>query len=174
MDWLVGIALTVFAGAVGVGYIVGTVVSKPGEISDASPPAPKTCSDFCQAWQKSRADVCMAKSNLAAAAAWFNACQQASYTAAAAAAAAIAAATAAAWIPFIGPAIAGPLFALSSALVVAAASAYAAMIGAGVAMTQRASDLNSAQTAEMAARAMVMSSCTGTALADCLAMPAPC
>ena len=174
MDVAIGIILVAFAGLVGIGYVAGMTVSASGQVSDASPPPPKTCAEFCMAWQMSRLDVCSAKSDLASAVAFFNACQQASNTAALAALAATAAATAAAWIPIFGAAIAGVLFIVASVLVAAAASAYSLMIGAGIAMAIRASALNDAETAEMGARAKVMSACSGTELANCLAMPAPC
>jgi hypothetical protein len=174
MEVAIGIALLVFGGLVGVGYIVGTVVSTPGETSDTSTGAPTNCDEFCMAWQKSRADVCMAKANLASASAWYDSCAKASYVAAAAAAAAIAAATAAAWIPIFGAGIAAFLFAISSALVVAAAAAYSLMLGAGAAVMIKASQLNDAEAAQTSALKMVMDNCTGAALTNCLAMPAPC
>jgi hypothetical protein len=174
MDVAIGLGLLVFLGLVGVGYIVGTAVSTQGVASGTISTPTTSCDDFCKAWQGARSDVCMARSNLASASAWFNTCQNASYYAAASAAAASLAAWVAAAVPLFGPAIAGPLFIIASGLVIAAASAYTAMIGAGIAMTARASDLNNAQTAAIAARAKVMSSCAGDALTNCMAMPAPC
>jgi hypothetical protein len=183
MLWVaLGIATLVTVAVVG--YLIGLAVSSPGEVSPATSGDPRSCDQFCTIFQAARGKVCMAQSNLAAAAAFFATCQAAANSAAAVAAAlaaiSIAAALAAAstaWIPIVGASAAAFAAIAAAAAATAAgvaATAYALMAGAGVAMTQKQSDLNNAQNAQSMAAMDVMSHCSAAQAAACFAMPGPC
>ena len=90
-----GWAALIIVGALAVvatGYIIGLAVSSPGEIRSPAGGDPNTCADFCMAWERSRAALCGALSNLAAARAFANSCWNA-WLAALATAAALTAAS---------------------------------------------------------------------------------
>ena len=172
MLWVV-LGVATFATLAAAGYLIGVAVSSPG-VASRDLPTPSNCDDFCNVWKQARGMVCIAQSNLASAASWYNSCQQLFYAAAAAAAVAIAIATAASFIPFIGPAIAAPLFAAAGIAASLAASMYAMMMGAGLALTQKQSELNNAQNAAAMAAMDVSSHCARDAASACFASPPPC
>jgi hypothetical protein len=165
---LLGIAGTL--AVLATGFAAGYFLSGPAATGDIVGQSPTTCSDFCKAWQSTRVDVCNAVMALANAQAIADNLAKAAGALAIAAAALAATALALGWVPGLGPA-------LVSAAITAAASATAAAAlaaGAGVAALQRGNELASARNAETAAKLKVFENCTGEALANCLAMPAPC
>src|SRR5262245_51119247 len=99
-----GAAVIIFAA----GYLSATTVSFTGTISP--PPAGANCDALCSAWNSARSAVCMAIGTSAASAAALAAATAALNSAMLVAATLLVAAIAASLIPFIGPAIAGPLF----------------------------------------------------------------
>ena len=169
MEWaLLGVAAT--AGLIAVGFVIG--YSATGSVGFVIGPSstPSTCSDFCTAWQMSRAAVCSAVSSLQSAQAIADTLAKVAGALAAAAIAAAVLAVAGGWIPFVGPTlVAASITAAATATTLAAVAA-----GAGANALLMGKQLTDAQNAETAARLSVFEHCTGDALTQCLAMPAPC
>jgi len=171
MEWiLLGIGGT--AALLAVGFAIGYALSGPTATGDITSPGepPTSCSDFCKAWQAARLDVCSAVTALANAQAVADTLVKAAGALAIAAAALAAAAIALGWVPFAGPA----LVAASVTAAATATTAAATAAGAGLAALQRGNELAAARAAETTAKLQVLEHCTGDALANCLAMPAPC
>ena len=170
MEW-VAIGILGTAALVATGFLAGYIYSgssagASGIIGDN----PTTCDDFCKAWQGARLDTCAAVNALASAQAFADTLAKAAGAAALAAAVAAAIALAGGWIPFLGPT-------LVAASITAAATAFTAAMaaaGAGTAALQRGNELASARAAENTAKLNVFAHCSGAALTNCLAMPAPC
>jgi hypothetical protein len=171
MEWIaLGVAGTL--AVLGVGFAVGYALSGPTATGDITAPgdSPKSCSDFCKAWQAARVDVCSAVTALANAQAVADNLAKIAAALAIAAAAMAAVAIALGWIPFVGPTLVAA--SLTAATTATAAAGTAA--GAGLAALQRGNELAGARAAETAAKLQVFENCTGDALANCLAMPPPC
>jgi cytochrome c biogenesis protein CcdA len=169
MEWvLLGIAAT--AALIGSGFAVGYILSGPAATGSISGESPKTCDDFCKAWQVTRVDVCSAIMALANAQSIADNLAKTAGALAIAAAAAAGAAIALGWVPFLGPTL------VSASITAAATATVAAGLAAGAAFAAvaRGNELTSARTAETAAKLKVFENCKGDALASCLAMPAPC
>lgn len=159
---------------IGVGYVIGLLVSSPGEIRAPAPGDPSTCADFCMAWERSRAALCGARSNLAAARAFADSCWNAWLAALATAAALTAASVAAAFIPFFGPAIAAGLAAAAATAMGTAVALYLVWLGAELAVVTKQNEFGNRENEVQAARLKVLENCPADEAARCLATPAPC
>lgn len=165
-------------GATAILFAVGYLTSGVGSTLTVLPGgagASPSCSTLCTLWNAWRASACTALATSATAAAALAAANAALASASTTAALLLAAAVAASLIPFIGPAVAGPLFvayAAAQALVVI-------LLGRQVAFSQAASgaavDASKALAGAVAARADLIARCTDpTILTPCLATPSPC
>jgi hypothetical protein len=176
MDPLTALAIALGAGATiilfGAGYGSG-----PSSTLTGSPPpaADGSCASLCKTWTSWRASACLALAAASAAGAALAAANAALASALAAAALLLAAAVAASMIPFVGLAIAPPLWAayfVAQALVIflmgrQAAAAQGARTATG--------DVTVKLAGVSAALADLRRRCTNqTALATCLATPSPC
>ena len=95
-------------------------------------------------------------------------------TALAAYAAMLAAATVASLIPFIGPAIAIPLFAAAATLLATALLLEGIWAGLALAYVRKQQETGDAMNAASAARQKVIDNCPEDERNRCLATPAPC
>lgn len=168
-----GIGVT--AGLFLLGYLSAGTPSSTLTITTGSAGPTATCATLCSLWNTRRSTACTAIAASAAAAAALAAANAALASASITAALLLAAAIAASLIPFIGPGIAGPLF----AAYVVAQAAVVFLLGRQVAAAQAASAAAAAVTTALAAvaaaRADLMTRCTDpTMLAPCLATPSPC
>jgi hypothetical protein len=171
---VLGVGVTAFLFGLGAasGPSSTLTISPGGSGPDAS------CATLCMTWNAWRSSACTAiaaSAAAAAAAAALAAANAALASAATTAALLLAAAAAASLIPFFGPAIAAPLF----AAYIVAQAAVVFLLGRQVTASQAASAAAGDVTTKLAgvssARADLMSRCTDpTALASCLATPAPC
>jgi hypothetical protein len=172
-----GWAALIIGGAlvfVAAGYVIGLTVSTPGEIRAPARGDPSTCAEFCLAWERSRAALCGARSNLAAAIAFADQCWNVFVATLAAAAALTAASVAAAFIPFFGPAIAAALATAAGTLIATAVALDYVYLGAVAAIATKQSELGARENEVQAARMKVLENCPAAEAAMCLATPAPC
>jgi hypothetical protein len=173
MGWVALIVVGALA-VVATGYVIGLAVSSPGEIRSPAGGDPNTCADFCLAWERARAALCGARSNLAAARAFADQCWNAWLMALATAAALTAASVAAAFIPFFGGAIAATLSAAALTAMGTAVTLYAVWLGAALAVVTKQNELGNRENEVQAARLKVLENCPADEAARCLAAPAPC
>src|SRR5689334_23129743 len=94
-----------------VGYLTAGTPSSTLTISTGSAGADANCDTLCSVWNSRRAIACTALATSASASAALAAATAALLSAVATAATLLAAAIAASFIPFVGPAIAAPIFA---------------------------------------------------------------
>jgi hypothetical protein len=174
MEGVVVVGVVATGGLVLVGYVIAMLASGRSDSDLTITTAPQNCADFCAAWQSSRAAVCRARSELAAAQSLYNTAATMFAAAMAAYTAAFAAAVAATFIPFIGPIIAAALFSAAFTLLAATVTLLGVMAGFAAAVLDRKGDLSGANNVEQEARTQMLNHCTATEAQTCLAMPAPC
>lgn len=162
-------------GLLATGYIIGIAVSSPGRAGDTAPTkTPKTCDDFCNAFQMARMDFCSAQGDWRSAQSFADSLQQLYLGALAAAAAALAAAIALSFVPFVGPALAAVLFSASATLSASAITLLGVWGGAVYAALQKQIAMEDARKAMNAAAQDVIDHCPAAKANACLATPSPC
>ena len=172
---LVGTAI-IFAA----GYLTGSTDSgatgSTAATIDRDAGGPGTaCDILCRIWNLRRADACGAMVASARAASLLEAANAKLVSAVATAALLFAASCAAQAIPFIGPALAGPLFAAYAVAQFAVIYLAGAAAGAASVAANAATEVPKALAEVAKTEAALKEGCTDpTALAKCLATPSPC